>query len=346
MLAVEVQPNLPETKFPATDIVSISHNPRTYQAFPGSKYALPSDEIERQRLVLQHKTLRTIFGDKILFAPVTLGKDDKVLDVGTGSGVWILDLATSVDSSVSMTGVDIEPRLFPPSPPKNFDFRIESVTNLPEAWSNTFSLVHQRLLILALQFPEWPVAIQEIYRVLRPDGWIQIDESTPWYEAEYPGKPCMEKLTALYRCVARARNLYVDCTDDIPAMLAQAGFVDIRSEVGVQKMGKWAGEVGVANRTNHIGVLRGLKTPVLQAGGFGYVSSEAEYDALLEGLEKEWDDIPGSEKDLIIFLGSETVGITYVVRVVVVQAFFREQLEAKCDLRPHVGRRRSQRSKS
>ncbi|KAJ7775145.1 S-adenosyl-L-methionine-dependent methyltransferase [Mycena metata] len=283
------------------DTVSITHAARTYQAFPGSRYALPSDDQERQRLLLQHKTLRGIFGDKILFAPVSLGSEDKVLDVGTGSGTWILDLATSVDTSVSMVGVDIEPRLFPTTPPENFDFRVESVTRLPADWSNTFSLVHQRLLILALQTQEWPLAMQEVYRVLRPGGWIQIDESTPWYDEKCPGKPCMEKLTALYRCLARARNLYVDCTDDMTKMLAQAGFVDIQTKSGIQKMGKWAGDVGVANRVNHIGVLRGIKTPVLQAGGFGYVSSEAEYDALLEGLEKEWDEIPGTEKELIIF---------------------------------------------
>ncbi|KAJ7745375.1 hypothetical protein B0H16DRAFT_1856372 [Mycena metata] len=279
-----VETNSVEKEVSEKDVVSITHAARRYQAFPGSKYALPSDEQEGdlvnvRRLLLQHKTLRKIFGGNIIFAPV--------LDVGTGSGTWILDLATSVDTSVSMVG--------------NFNFRVGSVLHLPADWSNTFSLVHQRLLILALQAHEWTIARQEVYRVLRPGGWIQIDESTPWYEAKYPGKPCMEKLAALFNCVARACNLYINCTDNMSTMLAQAGFVDIQTKSGIQEMGKWAGDVGVANRVNHIGVLGGIKTPVLQAGGFGYVSSEAEYDALLEGLEKEWDEIPGTEKELIIF---------------------------------------------
>jgi hypothetical protein len=110
----------------------------------------------------------------------------------------------------------------------------------------------------------------------------------------------MEKLTSIYRRLAEHRNLYVDCAYDIPKMLAEAGFVEIRSESRMQLMDKWAGEIGVANATNHVGVLRGIKTPVLEAGGFGYVSSETEYDELLAGLEKEWDEIPGSEKDFII----------------------------------------------
>src|ERR1700761_2344905 len=166
-----------------------------------------------------------MFGNRILFAPVELGENDKVLDVGTGPGgvfrlpialfvmfgilgLWVLDLATSVDSSTQMIGVDIETRLFPASPPKNIQFRVESVTNLPAEWSNTFSLVHQRLLVVALQVPQWPTALSEIYRVLRPGGWVQIAESTPWHDdIEYPAWPCLAKLAALYRAVARSRNL-------------------------------------------------------------------------------------------------------------------------------------------
>ncbi|KAJ6502234.1 hypothetical protein C8R45DRAFT_613009 [Mycena sanguinolenta] len=297
--------------------VAIAHTPRYYQAFPGSKYVLPHDDLERQRLLLQHDALKSLFGDRILLAPVILGRDDKLLDIGTGPGglylrtdavfiftphlgLWIMDLATSIDSSVHMTGIDIEPRLFPTSPPKNIEFRVESVTNLPSEWTNMFSLVHQRLLILALQVPQWPQAIEEIVRVLRPGGWVQLAESALWNEGKYPGKPCMEKLTAMFRRVAEARNLYVDCAYDIPKMLEEAGFVDIQSESRMQLMGKWAGEIGVANAKNHVGVLRGMKTPVLEAGGYGYVTSEIEYDELLNGLAKEWDEIPGIERDFII----------------------------------------------
>ncbi|KAJ7219561.1 S-adenosyl-L-methionine-dependent methyltransferase [Mycena pura] len=277
----------------------IVHAPREYQAYPGAKYILPTDDAERQR---QHKTLKSMFGNRILFAPVELDENDKVLDVGTGPGLWVLDLAASVDSSTQMIGVDIETRLFPASPPKNIQFRVESVTNLPAEWSNTFSLVHQRLLVVALQVPQWPTALSEIYRVLRPNGWVQIAESTPWHDdIEYPAWPCLAKLAALYRAVARSRNLYVDCAYDMPKMLEAAGFIDVRSESRMQCMGKWAGENGAAMHSNHVGVLRGIKTPVLQAGGYGLVSSEAEFDALVEGLAKEWEEAPGCDKEFIVF---------------------------------------------
>ncbi|KAJ7074189.1 S-adenosyl-L-methionine-dependent methyltransferase [Mycena amicta] len=288
-------------------IAAIDHAPREYQEYPGSQYILPTDGPEHQRLAMQHATLKSLFGDRILFAPVELNKDDKVLDTGTGPGLWIMDLASSVDPSIEMIGVDIESRLFPLSPPKNISFRVESVVNLPSEWSNTFTLIHQRLLILALEIPQWPLALSEMYRVLRPGGWVQIAESTPWHEGVYPGRPSMEKLATLYRAVANRRNLYVDCAYDMPKLLQDAGFVDIQSESRMQLMGKWGGENGAAMKTNHVGVLRGIKTPILQAGGFGVVSSEAEYDALIEGLDREWEDVPGTDKEFIVFWARKPV---------------------------------------
>ncbi|KAJ7137667.1 S-adenosyl-L-methionine-dependent methyltransferase [Mycena epipterygia] len=308
---LQVQENLNQNDLPSPSsektAVSIEHVPRIYQAYPGAQYALPADDPERQRLLVQHNTLKSIFGNRILFAPVDLDANDKVLEIGTGPGSWILDFAKSVDPSIEMFAVDIESRLFPTSPPQNIKFRIESVINLPSDWSDMFSLVHQRLLLIALEVPQWPTALHEIYRVVRPGGWVQLAESTGWVEGKYPGKPCMEKLIAMYRRLTDSRNLYIDCALGMPAMLKEAGFVDIQSESRMQCMGKWAGDIGVTNRVNHVGIFRGIKTPILEAGGYGYVTSEAEYDELLEGLEREWDEVPGTEKEFIIFWARKPV---------------------------------------
>jgi 16S rRNA A1518/A1519 N6-dimethyltransferase RsmA/KsgA/DIM1 with predicted DNA glycosylase/AP lyase activity len=38
------------------------------------------------RLLLQHHTLKSLFENRILLAPVSLDENDKVLEIGTGPG--------------------------------------------------------------------------------------------------------------------------------------------------------------------------------------------------------------------------------------------------------------------
>lgn len=111
----------------------------------------------------------------------------------------------------------------------------------------------------------------------------------------------MMKLVSLYRNLTKDRNLYIDCASDMPAMLAEVGFVDIQAEERPLLMGNWAGAEGIANATTNVGVFRGIKTPVLEAGGYGKIATESEYDALIQGLEKEWEEIPGTKKEFVIF---------------------------------------------
>lgn len=59
---------------------------RPYVSYPGSKYVLPSDQVEKDRLARQHEIIKTANGGKILLAPISLRPGDKVLDSGTGPG--------------------------------------------------------------------------------------------------------------------------------------------------------------------------------------------------------------------------------------------------------------------
>lgn len=64
---------------------------RRYHAYQEGRYLLPNDEIEQNRMNLQYHAVRLVFGEKLFFAPVK--KDMKrVLDVGTGTGIWVEDM--------------------------------------------------------------------------------------------------------------------------------------------------------------------------------------------------------------------------------------------------------------
>ena len=211
-------------------------------------------------------------------------------------GIWLLEAEEEITVDVDMHGFDIESRLFPRSHPTNMSFSKLSVTSLPHEWDDTFAFVHQRLLVAALQKPDWERAISEIYRVLAGDGWVQLGEVGPWKAG-----PITAKHQGLVQALFNAKGLVLDCAAYIPAMLAQTGFTNIRVEERSIPLGKWAGDHGSDGAANFIGVFRAMKTPILKAGGLGLVHSEEEFDTLLDQVEEEWDQTPGAEIKFYIF---------------------------------------------
>lgn len=207
-----------------------------------------------------------------------------------------MDIASRLPPTAVIHGIDIEGRLFPRDHPPNVSFSTRSVTELPKEWSGKFDYVHQRLLVAALTHMEWPKALSEIFRVLSPGGWIQISEVGKWR-----GGSATERHINLLHDLFQARNLLIDVSSILPELLHEAGFVDIRTEKRTIPLGSWAGRLGADARENFIGVFRGMKTPVLLAGGLGYVGSEEDFDVMLDDVEKEWDEGKDSEIEFYSF---------------------------------------------
>ncbi|CCL99490.1 uncharacterized protein FIBRA_01508 [Fibroporia radiculosa] len=291
----------PATEAFPEDIDRIQHVGRVYQSFPGSEYVLPSDGPERDRLALQHRLLAGTFENRIMMPEISFEAGDRILDSGCGSGVWLLDAINQVPNAVVLEGIDIESRLFPMDSKLiatrgNMNFSIGTITKLPSEWTATFTLVHQRLLIAALRAEEWGQAIKEMMRVLVPGGWVQLGEAGAWQAGK-----TTEKHRSLVDKLFVKRGLLLDCSDRIPSMLRAAGFSNVHIDKRPISLGSWAGEVGIEARENFMGVFRGMKSPVLNAGGLGYVNTEEEWESLLDAVEEEWDNTEGAEMSFFIF---------------------------------------------
>jgi len=85
--------------------------------------------------------------------------------------------------------------------------------------------------------------------------------------------------------------------------MVAAGFVNVRVEETTVRIGRWAGRMGEEARDASIGALRGMKGPVMKAGGMGYVDSADEFDFKLDGVAEEWDHIKGSHRKVKVFYG-------------------------------------------
>jgi ubiquinone/menaquinone biosynthesis C-methylase UbiE len=60
--------------------------------------------------------------------------------------------------------------------PPNVSFQVGNVLGRLPFSDNTFDFVNIRLFIIALKKQEWPIVVQEIYRILKPGGYIQMVE--------------------------------------------------------------------------------------------------------------------------------------------------------------------------
>src|SRR5690554_6166725 len=82
-------------------------NGRRYHAYYGpDKNMMPTDEIEQERLDIHHEILLLIANGEIYKAPVR--NAGKVLDLGTGTGIWAIDYATE-HPEAEVIGLDLSP---------------------------------------------------------------------------------------------------------------------------------------------------------------------------------------------------------------------------------------------
>ncbi|KAF5548823.1 hypothetical protein FMEXI_4493, partial [Fusarium mexicanum] len=67
-------------------------NGRRYHAFREGAYLVPNDDEEQDRMDLGHHIYRLVLGGDLFLAPIG-DKVKRILDLGTGTGIWAMDFA-------------------------------------------------------------------------------------------------------------------------------------------------------------------------------------------------------------------------------------------------------------
>ncbi|KAL2145880.1 hypothetical protein VTI28DRAFT_5962 [Corynascus sepedonium] len=138
-----------------------------------AEYWGPNDEKQSECMDIMHHTLTLILDGKLYKAPLDMTKVQKVLDVGTGTGIWAIDFADE-NPNVQVIGTDISP-IQPGWVPPNVFFEMEDAT---QAWTfpdNSFDYVHIRYLFGSIV--DWERLMREAYRVLKPGGYVETFEA-------------------------------------------------------------------------------------------------------------------------------------------------------------------------
>ncbi|KAI1962327.1 hypothetical protein LOZ58_002664 [Ophidiomyces ophidiicola] len=146
----------------------VYENGRRYNSYRFGTYWGPNDEQASDNLDLFHHVFNLTFGGRSFLAPID-SNPQRVLDLGTGTGIWAIDFADEFPSaSVIATDVSpIQPTLVPP----NLEFQIDDFC---EPWTfkkSSFDYIHARSIYGCSS--DYPALYEETLAHLKPGGWFE-----------------------------------------------------------------------------------------------------------------------------------------------------------------------------
>jgi SAM-dependent methyltransferase len=206
---------------------------------------LPRHPAELERLDVQHYALRATLGANYV-APIG-DQPGRILDVGSGSGQWAYNMCEEFKEAL-VVGLDLElsPR---PLPAGYRHVRSNLLQGLPLA-DDRFDFTHQRLLMAGIPLKAWPPAVQEMVRVTRPGGWVELVEGATWIDQ---AGPAAERLCDLMGQLAQ--QLELDSSGfvfrSLHRYLEDAGATKIKARRFDVPIGSWGGDPGTLMATNY-----------------------------------------------------------------------------------------------
>ncbi|CRK16698.1 hypothetical protein BN1723_011057, partial [Verticillium longisporum] len=210
---------------------------RRYHAYQSGHYNFPNDEQEQDRLDMVHHVFFRLINDNLFLAPID-PTGLRILDIGTGTGIWPIHLGDLYPGAELIVGNDLSP-IQPEWTPPNVKFNIDDV-ELEWVEPQPYDYIHCRYMAGAIK--DWPRLVRQIYQNLKPGGWVEFQESANTLLSEdgslLPDNPMLTMMNGLIEaCDKIGRTM-----DPAPSMKQWAldvGFKNVQQQSFKLPIGSW-----------------------------------------------------------------------------------------------------------
>ncbi|KAF2275345.1 S-adenosyl-L-methionine-dependent methyltransferase [Westerdykella ornata] len=242
-------------------------NGRRYHAFQDDegKYMFPNDDEESDRLDLYHHIETLSLGGELHLAPIG-DHPGRILDLGTGTGIWAIDMGTPKYPGAEILGNDISP-IQPTLVPPNVKFEVDDIEN-DWVYTSKFDFIHARYLACSIR--DWPKLMSQAYKFTKPGGWVEFqDYDLNFYTTTGTYKP--DSALGLWaQKIDESVSKYGIEPSPGPKLeqwVKDAGFVNVVAKVFPLPMGTWPKDARLKEigAFNLISVLDNLEGVTLRA---------------------------------------------------------------------------------
>ncbi|CAG8046333.1 unnamed protein product [Penicillium olsonii] len=194
-----------------------------------------------------------MLGGELYNAPVGQSPQN-ILDLGTGTGIWAMDIAEYVPSSplslytltpdrkfpgAHVIGNDISP-IQPSWVAPNIEFVVEDFESEWQYKRNHFDFIHARCLAGCVA--DWPTFIRRIFNHVKPGGYFETHESAVWARSDdnsLKEKSALMEWQQALNFAGEKSGRELNIYHKLKNWMIEAGFEDVTLQVYALPFSPW-----------------------------------------------------------------------------------------------------------
>lgn len=184
-----------------------------------------------------HHVFYRLLGNRLFLAPIN-PNGMRILDIGTGTRLWVIEMGGSYPGTHCIVGNDLSPIQSKWVPP-NVHFVVDDVE---QKWveSESYDYVHCKYMSGSIR--NWPRLIQQCYDRLKPGGWLELQELDNAMCSDNGSLTQDNNMVRMMAGLADASEKTGRLMNPVPRMkdwTERAGFANIQQQRSKLPIGSW-----------------------------------------------------------------------------------------------------------